>query len=747
MVNSKAYINFIQGRFFSEGLRMTVGIALPAFIFGYFNMLVIGIALSTGALCISITDSAGPVRHRLNGMFFCIITIALTSTVTYLLLFSLFATAAVILVFGFVFSMLSVYNARVSSVGLSALLIMVLCMQTPLKGTEIFLHAIYITVGGLWYIIFSITLHSIKPYKLIQQLSGEFIIGVANYLKTRASFYDDHPDYDFIYKSLLQQQVNIQTQQVALNELLFKTRAITKNSTRAGRSLLKIYIDVSDLFESIMSTYQQYDVLHKRFDETGILEEYRKQLVFLSEELQEIGTAVGAGNSSKPTEINNENLKTIREKFELLRQDFMNDKNLNDFIGLGRIFNNIKGLTEKINGLHYYTRYEKSQRKATQTGLDLQKFNEAQNIDPSLFLNNLNFNSNIFRHSLRVSLSLLLGFIIAIVFHIGHNYWILLTIIVILKPAYSLTKSRNRDRLIGTFIGVFIGVMILFAVKNNMALMIIMVILMAGCYMFIRTKYFVSVLLMTPYLVIFFHLIYPSDITLLLYDRLLDTTIGSAIAFISSLFLVPAWEHTTIKNYMEEVIKKNIIYYQKLSFNFTAGGATRKEELKTARQQALTALANVSDAFNRMLSEPKRFQKNTEQVYRFVVLNHILTSHFSALSFFLADEKRIFKSDIFLPVIESTVLQLQKVIDILENKSLKVNEDNLNVTAHLQSETALLLQKRKLEIKARDLETDTKLKFIEAKSTTDQFTYIHNIANDILKNVSSFVEDQPPGKI
>ncbi|MCY7292608.1 MAG: hypothetical protein LH615_10555, partial [Ferruginibacter sp.] len=63
MVNSKAYINFINGRFFSEGIRMAVGIALPAFIFGYFNLLPIGIALSTGALCVSITDSAGPVHH------------------------------------------------------------------------------------------------------------------------------------------------------------------------------------------------------------------------------------------------------------------------------------------------------------------------------------------------------------------------------------------------------------------------------------------------------------------------------------------------------------------------------------------------------------------------------------------------------------------------------------------------------------------------------------------------------------
>ncbi len=742
MVNSKTYINFINGRFFSEGIRMTVGIALPAFIFGYFDMLPMGIAFSTGALCVSITDSAGPVHHRLNGMLFCILIISLTSIITYYSLNSIFSTGAVILIFGFIYSMLSVYNARVSSVGLSALLIMVLCMQTPLKGVDIFLHAMYISIGGIWYIIFSITLHSIKPYKIIQQLSGEFLQGVAEYLKTRASFYDDHPNYEATYKSLLLQQVQIQTQQAALNELLFKTRAITKNSTRAGRSLLKIYIDVSDLFESIMSTYQKYDVLHKRFDETGILEEYRKQLLYLSEELNELAIAVAAGISSTPSEKNTKNLHSIRIKFEALRQNFMNEKNLNDFIGLGRIFYNIKGLTEKINGLHYYTRYEKSQRKATETGLDLQKFNEAQNIEPSLFLNNLNFKSNIFRHSLRVSFSLLVGFIISILFQIGHNYWILLTIIVILKPAYSLTKARNKDRLIGTFIGVLIGVMILFLVKNNLALMIIMVLFMAGCYMFIRTKYFISVLLMTPYLVIFFHLIYPSDIKSLLYDRLLDTSIGSAIAFLSSLFLVPAWEHTTIKNYMEAVIEKNIQYYKLLSFNFTTKGTVKKEDLKTARQHALTSLANVSDAFNRMLSEPKRFQKNSEQVYRFVVLNHILTSHFSALSFFLADEKRIFKSDIFLPVIEDTVLYLQKAIDMLENKAIAERDNDVDVTEHLKAETDILLEQRKLEISARNLETDTKLKFIETKSVTDQFTYIYNISSDILKNVSLYLKEQ-----
>ncbi|MFC4261513.1 FUSC family membrane protein [Ferruginibacter yonginensis] len=741
MISLKAYTNFINGRYFSEGIRMTVGIALPAFLLGYFDQLPIGIIISTGALCISVTDSVGPVRHRLNGMLYCNAVVVATAIITYWALQHQITTGILISVFGFIFSMLAIYNARVSSIGLSALLIMVLCMQNPLKGAAIYEHAMYLLVGGVWYLVFSLLLHTLKPYKIIQQLSGEFITGVAAYLKTRASFYNDHPDYEATYKSLLQQQVAIQTQQATLNEILFKTRAITQNSTKAGRSLLKIYIDVADLFESIMSTYQQYEVLHQRFDETGILDAYREQLIYLADELHEIGLAIGAGNASVQTDQNTQNLILIKEKFEALRQNFMTANNLNDFIGLGRIFNNIKGLTEKISSLHYYTRYEKSQRNEPAIGLDLQKFNEAQNIDPTLFLNNLNLKSNIFRHSLRVAFSLLLGYIISLFFNIGHSYWILLTIIVILKPAYSLTKTRNKDRLIGTIVGLVLGVAILFLIKNNMALMAIMIVLMAGCYMFLRTNYFLSVLLMTPYLVIFFHLIYPANITVLLTDRLIDTTIGSAIVFISSLFFVPVWEHTTIKHYMELSLQKNIDYFTLLASQFVAENEVPKETLKKARQYALTALANVSDAFNRMLSEPKRYQKNTEYIYRFVVLNHILTSHFSALAFYISEQKNSFKSDAFLPVIDKTNNQLQQAISLLHEIPYHPLPPDNSVVSFLKQEMNDIIEKRKVEIATGQLETATKKQFIDTKSIVDQFTYIYNISSDILKNVISYTEE------
>ena len=178
-----------------------------------------------------------------------------------------------------------------------------------------------------------------------------------------------------------------------------------------------------------------------------------------------------------------------------------------------------------------------------------------------VFFDNLNFNSNIFRHSLRVSVAVMMGYLISLTLHTGHSYWILLTIIVILKPAYSLTKQRNKDRLIGTLCGIFIGVIVLFLIKNNIALLVLMIVSMACCYIFLRTNYFISVMFMTPYLLLFFHLLYPADFKALLTDRAIDTAIGSAIAFIASIFFIPKWERTTIKTYMIKMLEENSNYY------------------------------------------------------------------------------------------------------------------------------------------------------------------------------------------
>jgi uncharacterized membrane protein YccC len=117
----------------------------------------------------------------------------------------------------------------------------------------------------------------------------------------------------------------------------------------------------------------------------------------------------------------------------------------------------------------------------------------------------------------------------------------LLTIAFIIKPAYSLTKQRNVERIIGTLVGAAIGVGILLLVDNNTVLFFIMVLFMIGTYTFMRLNYLAMVMCVTPYVFIVFSFI-GTEFRTIAWERILDTFIGCAIAFTASYFLFPSWE-------------------------------------------------------------------------------------------------------------------------------------------------------------------------------------------------------------
>ncbi len=188
MTYLKAYKSFINGRYLSEGIRITAGILFPAFVMSYFNLLEVGIVMSVGALCVSGTDAPGPVHHRTNAMLLCNLIISLVAIMVGFADGYPVVPGVIIFVFGFLFSMLTVYGTRTSSLGIAALLVMILNLQTPLLGTNIFTNALHILTGGTWYMLFSLLLFKIRPYKLIKQILGDFIEGIAKYLKTRGSF-------------------------------------------------------------------------------------------------------------------------------------------------------------------------------------------------------------------------------------------------------------------------------------------------------------------------------------------------------------------------------------------------------------------------------------------------------------------------------------------------------------------------------------------------------------------------------
>jgi uncharacterized membrane protein YccC len=59
---------FFFSQHFSDGLRTTLAILLPALVGAQWGDFAAGITISTGAVCVSATDGPGPAKHKRNGM-------------------------------------------------------------------------------------------------------------------------------------------------------------------------------------------------------------------------------------------------------------------------------------------------------------------------------------------------------------------------------------------------------------------------------------------------------------------------------------------------------------------------------------------------------------------------------------------------------------------------------------------------------------------------------------------------------
>ena len=681
----RQYKRFINSHYLNGAIRITAGITLPAILLGYFNNLSAGIVLSIGAMCVANTDNPGPIHHRRNGMIACVLIIFLVTLMTGLASGSAVMTGLLVFVFCFLFSLMSIYGNRASSIGVNALLVMVLNIDRHQQGWHILINAAYVLAGGVWYTVLSLLLYSFRPYKLVQQALGDCVQATADFLRIKASFYARDVDYDKSYRQLLDSQITIQEKQDLLRELIFKSRKIVQESTHTGRILMMIFLDIVDLFERIMTSQQDYRLLHRFFDDSGFIEECRLLILDLATELDGIGLAIMSGKPSVDRPALSSRISQLRKSLDRYRPHppdpatgrpgptagHPDPAGAEGFIDLGNILDSIQDINDRLHVLHGFTTYDRKLSRNFKTDLDVEDFVAHQDMDRKLIIDNLTLDSNIFRHSLRVSIATLAGYIISLFLPFGHGYWILLTIIVILKPSYSLSKKRNLERLMGTLGGALVGLLLIYFVKDRNVLFVLMILFMCGTYVFIRTNYLVSVTVMTPYVLLLFYLLYPTDFRSVISDRVIDTLIGSGLAFLASISVIPNWEHERISDFMTAALQTNIDYFRDVAVAFLGRPAT-VQQYKLSRKHAFVALANLSDAFGRMLSEPQRQQKKITEMHQFVVSSHMLTSYIATLAYYMDPLAIKYANPALQPVVDDITLWLESSVDILENRPAKL---------------------------------------------------------------------------
>ena len=648
---------FLFSQYLADGVRITLEIVIPAIVFSYLGHLETGITLSLGALCVSISDGPGPVVHKRNGMLYCNIFIFISAILTGLCNQNIILMGILILAASFLFTMFSVYGNRATSVGFAALLLMVLRMTDKVPAQEVFIQSILILSGGVWYMLVALLLFRVTPYRPAQRSLGDCIHETSKYLMIKSEMYNPQSDIDELYDKLLKQQIIVNEKQDAVREILFKNRSLLKESTLTGRLLVLTFVDVVDMFEHIMATWYDYASLRERFSDTGILGEISLFIKNIAHELDNIGEAIQANKVYRKQFDLAAGLKDLKQKIDEL-------PDAQSTMMLKKISVHLRSLGEKTDEILKYFQGGTSTKENLRSHRDYSRFVTHQKINGSIFRNNLNFKSNIFRHSLRVMITCGVGYAFSQLFAQGHHsYWILMTIIIILKPAFSLTRQKNSDRLLGTIGGGIIGLLLLFLIKDKTILFVFMLFFMLGTYTFKTLNYIVMVIFLTPYILILFHFLGLGALNVA-SERLLDTAIGSALAFFASYFLFPKWESENLQKYMADVLKANIRYLQKLKIIFT-GNKISTLDYKLMRKELFVSTANLSAALHRMLSEPKSKQSHAKEIYEFVVLNNVLSSNVASLTAAAYNDERYYPKQ-FLTMVDNSISLLQKDLQQLD---------------------------------------------------------------------------------
>ena len=624
-INTREINSFFYSQYFSDGLRITIGILLPSIVLSQFNHFDLGLTMSLGALCICVIDNPGPVSYKRNAMAIGNICLFLVAVTTGFARLNVYTLGLEITLFSFLFSMFTVYGNRAASVGTSALLVMIFMIDKALKPADVIGFSAIILAGGIWYMLFSVLFFEVRPYRSAQQTLGESINDIAKFLRIKADFYLPETNIDENYRKLVSQQIKVSQSQDAVREILFKSRVLIRESTHASRILVLTFVDLVDMFEKIMATHYDYEYIREKFKTTGILNEIAGILQGMADEVDNIAYMVLTNTRRRRKRYFNTSLEQLKSRIDEIGEDASTSN-----LALKKILINLRDLNDRITSIYNYYHSKSSEMlMGNNADIEYSKFVTNQEYSPNIFFNNFSFTSSAFKHAVRVSLVCLVGFITARTIAMGHHsYWVLLTIIVILKPGFSLSKQRNYQRLIGTIGGGIIGILILMLIKDKTIEFIVLIVLMMGTYSFLRLNYVVSVIFMTPYVLILFKLL---GVGMVVDERIIDTLIGSTIAFIASYLIFPTWEFEQIQDNLKNVITANVNYLSKIAESIW-GTEVSTIEYKLARKDVFVKSANLSAAFERMTSEPKSKQRKIKEIHKFVVLNHILSSNIANIA-------------------------------------------------------------------------------------------------------------------
>lgn len=724
-------IKFLRSTDFSKAIVLTIAIVIPIAVFSNLGLLEIGVSLAMGSLLSSPSDVAGSFKHKVMGIMAAAFLGAISFCIAgYASQFS-WAVAPMLLVMMFGIAYLSVYGFRASLVTFAGLLAVVLSFANISSEIEIWQKSILIFGGGVFYMLISIAWYLLKPERASEQQIAETMELTADYLRLRIRMLDPESDLETIQKELFQNQTELNEHHESLRELLITFR-MSSGSSGYTRKRLLIFIDLVDMLELAMANPIDYPQMRKVLDSDFIeLNVFKEFSLKMAEQLDRIALSVHK-NSTMPVNRLSEELKKVEKSLLKYRDTINISEKRESMLVLRNFYDYQTRQSQKINNIDRVLRNLEGKKRIFKDK-DVQQFLTQQEYSFKTLRTNFQFNSSIFRHALRLAIVVLVGYLLGSYFSVQNAYWILLTIVVIMRPNYGLTKQRTRKRIIGTLIGGAMAIGIVFITQNTTVYAILGILSLTLAFSLIQRNYTTAAMFITLSIIFIYALLQPEVLNVIQF-RILDTVIGAGLAGLGNFILWPKWELKELNNVIANSINSNIGYLEEIDDYYH-----KKENLpisyRLARKKAFLDMGELSGAFQRMTQEPKSQQKQLSLIYEIVGLNHTFLSALASMGSYIRNHPTSKASSDFEMYTKTIVFNLKNSVRLLENESREQKEhegiSKAGKALHRRFDEMATERDKEISEGKAQIDEDTRLNLQEAHLITGQLEWLLDISEKL----------------
>lgn len=566
-----------------QGFRNAVGVALPLTIGFAAGKPHAGLAVSIGALYVSYSDGSDPYYFRAKRMlaagFWCALAAFLGAI-------SGGIDAAAIIVstlWAFAAGLVSSLGTVAASLGMISLVSLVIFASQYLSPREAAFAGLLSLAGGILQTLLSIALWPVQRYGPERRVLSAFYRDLSRIAETPlqsrvappasqlgnqaqealAGLGSDGSLESLRYVALLSQAERIRLSLLALTRL--RLRTFRESPSHAGVALLDHYLGVAGkALESLGDALLSDEI-------PADLASHLSELGSVTRELRE--TAANA-----PYSIAEATAQEARLLMDALS---------------GQLRATMDLLSRTTS------RGETSAAKAEARQQVWLRYTGAL----ATIRANLNFRSAAFRHALRLSICVAVGEVLARSTGLSRSYWLVMTIVLVLKPDFSSTFSRGLLRIGGTLAGLVLATLMFHLHPTSEALLIALVFVLTFVLRWIGpANYGIFTVAISALIVLFFAIVGVSPNQVIL-ARAINTIAGGGIALLT-YWLWPTWERSHISESMAQVLESYRDYFKAVTEANFHPQIADPSRLDRTRLQSRRARSNLEASVDRLLAEP-----------------------------------------------------------------------------------------------------------------------------------------------